>query len=154
MTVYRQPVTSILSANTATSGTKTQLASKELVPMREEVFHPEEVDTPQKVSVALHRMQRHMAEATQASRSLPVQGGAYIPSVAFVANTAQTLTHHIPGGFSVAWLPLSIRTFAGNVFANFTEVSQDLTRGKLTLQTSANCTADIWVFVRPGSVHP
>lgn len=153
MTVYRQPVTSILGTSKVTSAQSAmQQISKEIVPMREEVFRVEDVDTPTKVSVALHRMQRHMAEATQAARSLPVQGGSYMPSVAFVANTATPLLHRIPGGLPVAWIPVAIRTGFANVFAQMTEVSQDAPRGKIALAASANCTADVWFFVRPSPV--
>lgn len=153
MTIARQPVTSIMVGASAANGMKPQTITKELVPLREEVFSSADVSSPGGVVASLHKMQRHMAEATQASRSLPVQGGTYWPNVGFVANAAHVFQHGIPGGLAVAWVAPSMRPNVANalVLCQVVETAQDAAHGKVTLTASANCVADVWFFPRPSA---
>lgn len=155
MTASRRHVTTVIQANTSTSGSTPMVRARELVAMREEVFSSQDLDTGAGTQRALQAVQRHVAEATQAARSLPVQGGTYWPSVKFTANSAHLVQHGVAGGLEVSWMALSVRPATVNVAAvsqgRIVEVSQDAPRGRITLASSEACTADLWFWARPSA---
>src|SRR5579863_1284270 len=98
-------VTSIVRSSQA-SNVVTALAgglTQEIVPYREELFQAPAVSAPAGLVKALHKVQRHIQESTQAARSLPIQGGTYFPAVTFAAGVPLTIVHNLQ--VAVAWMP-------------------------------------------------
>lgn len=153
----RTRVATIVQAQGPAANPHQVIVSRELVPMREEMFVGETaLDSPAKVAGALHRIQRHMNETTQAARSLPFLGGAYWPNVAFKANTATTMAHGITGGVDVAWAMFSPRPAGANAAAvvapAVVEVSQSAPTGRITLSANLSGSYDLYFFARPGAL--
>ncbi len=153
----RSRVASIVQYQGPSANLHQAVVSRELVPMREEMFTGDSaLDTPAKVGGALHRIQRHINETTQAARSLPFLGGAYWPNVAFKANTAFTISHGIPGGVDIAWDMFSPRPAAANASAvvapAIVEISQSTSTGRITLAANLAGTYDLYFYPRPGAL--
>jgi hypothetical protein len=136
-----------------TANLHTAIVSRETVPMREELFDAQKLGAPGAVAEAFHRVQRHIAEATQAARSLPFNGGVYMPNVAFAANVAQALQHGCPIGLPVAWDYYARRPVAANSAGQLNEVTQDPATGRVTLQSTDAATYDLFFFTRPGALR-
>jgi hypothetical protein len=141
----RHVVTSVIS--TPKGGSQVTV-SREMVPHREEVFRPEDVSSPAGIATALHRVQQHAREATQATRSLPVLGGTYWPGVSLTANVPKTIAHGVGGGVSVAVLPT-----APSAAARIWVPSQTPARGQVTVESDATVTVDLWIYPKPGATR-
>jgi hypothetical protein len=132
---------------------KQVIVAHEIVPMREEVFHPSDVSSPAGVSRALQQMQRHVAETTQSARSLPFLGGTYFPNIFFAVGVNQTFAHRVPGGVAVAFEVLRPRNVGPSPLATVVvEVSQDTTNGRITLVAlplAQGMTCDLHFFPQP-----
>lgn len=153
----RSKVTSVVQSQGPAANLHTAIVSRELVPMREEIFSGDNaLDTPAKIGMALHRIQRHINETTQGARSLPFLGGAYWPSVKFAANTAVTLAHGVAGGVEVAWDEFAPRPASANAAAvvplSVVEVSQNAATGRITLAANIAGMVDLYFFARPGAL--
>ena len=155
MTVARRAVTTVVRFAGAATALAPATSTKELVPQREEIFQASELSTPEGVRDAFHKVQRHSAEATQAARSLPVQGGTYAPDVAFTANTAHTFMHGIVGGLAISWMVTSVRPSGANALAvtqgRIIETAQDPVNGRITLASSEDALADVWFYPTPSA---
>jgi hypothetical protein len=149
----RARVATVIQHQGPSANLHTAIVTAELVPMREEIFSSAQLAEPSQVADALHKMQRHLSEATQAPRSLPFLGGVSMPSVTFAANTAQTLQHGCQLGLAVTVLSMSRRAAAANSVGCLNEVSQDLPTGRITLQSTDAATYDLYFFTRPGAVR-
>lgn len=152
-TAVRARIASVVQHQGPAANLHTAIVSRELVPMREEIFDASQLKDPKQIAEALHRVQRHLNEATQASRSLPFQGGVYMPSLVFAANTAQTLQHGCQTGLPVAWDYYSRRPTAANSAGQINEVKQDPATGRITLQSTDAATYDLYFFTRPGALR-
>lgn len=153
----RSKVSSIVQVQGPSANLHQAVVSRELVPMREELFSGDAaLDSPAKVGAALHRIQRHINETTQAARSLPFLGGVYWPSVVLKANTATPMAHGLSGGLPVAWTMFSPRPAAANAAAvvapAIIETAQDTASGRITLAANLAGTYDLYFFVRPGAL--
>ena len=143
----RTRITSVV-AFTGPKGSQTEvLRSSEVVPFREEIFTADQVDQPTKLARALHLVQRHVAEATQASRSLPVLGGAYFVDMAFAAGANVIVSHGLTG--PVSWIACAVRPSNVAQTASVQEIAQTGSNTRIVFQSANACTIDLWLFPKP-----
>lgn len=149
----RIPATTIIQAQGPAKASANVRLAKLAVPMRQELYTPDKVDTPQGVATALQAMARHVDEVSFASRSYPFHGGTYWPNVAFQANTKIVFAHGCTSGLAVAWREFSVRPTGAvaNAVTNGrrVEISQDAPTGRITLSSNEAATVDLHFFTRP-----
>lgn len=152
----RSAVTAIVGLLPGKAGAEVR-TTKEQVPFREELFRDQDFVAStdgialRGIADALHKIQRHVAEATQSARSLPVLGGAYWPGVA-LSGTPNVIAHGIPGQVSVSFLVASMRSVSSNVAVSVVETAQDPTTGRVSVAvqpSGVSVIADLWFFPRP-----
>ena len=144
----RRATTTILSQALVGGQAQTLSITHETVPHPVEIFSPQMVDTPEKVSRALERIQQHVRESTASSRSLPTLGGCYFPNVKIPAGSTVSLTHGL--GAAVSFAVLDVRmTSPTDVPAVLVDAGQDAPGNRLLVKTTTACTVDVHVFPRP-----